>query len=275
MASSGDGLLRQVRGFFAEVLAEVEALDEHAEDVFEGEVGFLDVHGGVGWDDDVDVGEFLHDAAVVAGVGDGVEAEGAGDFEGLDAVFGVAGGGDGEEDVAGLAEGFDLALEDVVEGVVVADGGEDTGVGGEGNGAEGGTVDGEAGDELGDEVLGVGGGATVAADEEFVAGLHGVGGEAGGGDDGGMDAFVAEDAGHGGDGLGELAFDEVGHGARSEDVVKLITIIHLRRKRYSNMRSLWEVCPWCGAFAERNSEQVPRTPSADKAALIWRTLRRD
>lgn len=176
-------------------------------------MGFLDVHRRVGGDDDVDVGEGFHGAAVVASVGDGVEAEGAGQGEGLDAVFAVAAGGDGEEDVAGLAEGFDLALEDVVEGVVVADGGEDAGVGGEGDGAEGGAIDGEAGYEFGDEVLGVGGGASVAADEELVAGLHGVGGDAGGFDDGGVDGVVVKDFRHGVDGLGELAADDVDHGA--------------------------------------------------------------
>ena len=91
------------------------------------------------------------------------------ELEGLDAVLAVAAGGDGEQDVAFEAEGFDLALEDVVVAVVVADGGEDAGVGGEGDGAKGGAVDGEAGDELGDEVLRVGGGASVAADHELAA----------------------------------------------------------------------------------------------------------
>ena len=195
-------LLGEVLGLFAEVFAEDEALYQHAEDVFEGEVGFLDVHRDVGGDDDVDVGEVFHCAAVVAGVGDGVEAEGVGQLESADAVLRVAGGGDGEEDVAGLAEGFDLALEDVVEGMVVADGGEDAAVGGEGDGTEGGAVDGEAGYELGYEVLGVGCGATVAADEELVAGLHGVGGDVGGFDDGGVDGGVVADPGHGFYGLG-------------------------------------------------------------------------
>gem|GEM_PF-6407433 len=65
----------------------------------------------------------------------------------------------------------------------------------------------------GDEVLGVGGGASVAADEELVAGLHGVGGDAGGFDDGGVDGVVVKDFRHGVDGLGELAADDVDHGA--------------------------------------------------------------
>ena len=135
----------------------------------------------------------------------------AGLVEGVEDVGGVAGGGDAEEDVAGLAEGFDLAGEDLVEAEVVGAGGEDGGVGGEGDGAEGGAVVGEADDELGDEVLGVGGGASVAGDEELAAGLHGVGGELGDGDDGVGDVFVGEDGLHGVDGLRELLVDEVLH----------------------------------------------------------------
>ncbi len=85
-----------------------------------------------------------HFSAAVAGEADGVDVHLFCLVEGFEDVGGVAGGGDGEEDVAGLAEGFDLALEDAVEAVVVAGGGEDGGVGGEGDGSEGGTVDGEA-----------------------------------------------------------------------------------------------------------------------------------
>src|SRR5216683_1052874 len=144
---------------------EVEALDEHAEDVLEG---------------DEDVG-------------------------------GVAGGGDAEEEVAWCPKGFDLAGEDLVEAKVVGAGGEDGGVGGEGDGAEGRAVVGEADDELGDEVLGVGGGASVAGDEELVAGLHRAGGEFGYGDEGVGDFFVGEDGLQGGDGLGELLLYQVLH----------------------------------------------------------------
>ena len=125
-------------------------------------------------------------------------------MEGFEDVGGVAGGGDAEEDVAGLAECFDLALEEAIEAEVVAACGEDGGVGGEGDGAESGAVDGEAYDEFGDEVLGVGGGATVAGDEEFVAGAHGLGDELACGGDGVGDLFVGEDGLEGGDGLLEL-----------------------------------------------------------------------
>jgi hypothetical protein len=197
--------------FFVEVVAEGEALDEHAEDVFEGEVRLLDVHGDGRWNDDVVVAERSHVAAVVAGEADGGDADDLGLGDGSDEVFGVAGGGDGEEDVAGLAEGFELTGEEVVEAVVVAGGGEDRCVGGEGDGAEGGAVDGEADDELGDKVLCVGGGATVAGDEEFVAGLHGLCCEFGDGDESMDDGFVGEDGLHGGDGLSELLLYQLLH----------------------------------------------------------------
>jgi hypothetical protein len=99
------------------------ALDEHAEDVFEGEVGLLDVHGDGGRDDDVVVAEVAHFAAAGAGEADGDEVLLSGLVEGVEDVGGVAGGGDGEEDVAGLAEGFDLAGEDLVVAEVVGAGG--------------------------------------------------------------------------------------------------------------------------------------------------------
>jgi hypothetical protein len=198
-------------GFLVEVVAEGEALDEHAEDVFEGEVRLLDVHGDGRGDDNVVVAEGAHVAAVVAGEADGGDADDLGLSDSSDEVFGVAGGGDGQEDIAGLAEGLDLAGEEVVEAVVVAGCGEDRCVGGEGDGAEGRAVDGEADDELGDEMLGIGGGATVSGYEELVAGFHGLGSEFGDGDKSFGDGIVGEDGLHGGDGLSELLLYQVLH----------------------------------------------------------------
>ena len=192
---------------------EVEALDQQAEDVFEGEVGFLDVHGDGGGDDDVVVAEIAHLAAAVAGEADGGDVHLAGLFEGSEDVGGVAGGGDAEEEIAGFGDGFDLSGKHCIVTEVVGAGGEDGGVGGEGDGAKGGAIMGEADDELGDEVLGVGGGATVAGDEELATGLHGFGGEFGDGDEGVGDGFVGQDGLHGGDRLGELLLDQVLHGS--------------------------------------------------------------
>jgi hypothetical protein len=190
---------------------EVETLDKQAEDVFEGEVGLLDVHGDGGWDGDEVVAEVAHSAAACSGEAYGGDLHFAGLFEGAEDVGRVAGGGDAQEEIAGLAECFDLAGKDLVEAEVVAACGEDGGVSGEGDGAKGGAGVGEADDELGDEVLGVGGGASVTGYEELVAGLHGFGGEFGDVDEGVGDGFVGEDGLHGGDGLSELLLDEMLH----------------------------------------------------------------
>jgi hypothetical protein len=211
-AQTGSRLFAEDLGFGVEVGAEGEAFDEHAEDVFEGEVGLLDVHGDAGGDDDVVVAEGAHLAAAVPGEADGGDADEPGLSEGSEDVFGVAGGGDAEEDVAGLAEGLELAGEELIEAVVVAGGGEDGAVGGEGDGAEGGAVDGEANDELGDEVLRVGCGASVAGNDELVAGLQRFGGKLGGGDEGVGDGFIGQYGLHGGDRLCELLLNQLIHG---------------------------------------------------------------
>jgi hypothetical protein len=191
-AGDRNGLFAEDLGLFVEVHAEGEAFYNHAEDVFEGEVGLLDVHGDVGGNDNVVLAEGAHLAAVGSGEADGGDVLLVGLLEGGDEVFGVSGGGDAEEDVAGLAEGFDLAGEDGFVAEIVAGGSEDGGVGSEGYRAECWTIDSEADDELGDEVLGVRGGATVAGDEELVAFLHGFGGEFSDGDDGFYDVLIGE-----------------------------------------------------------------------------------
>ena len=61
-----------------------------------------------------------------------------------------------------------------------------------------------------------------------MAGLHGVGGDARGFKDGGMDEFVVEDASHGVDGLGELALDEVEHSAGSGDALDAASLSYVR-----------------------------------------------
>ena len=70
-------------GFGVELEAEVVAFDGHAEDVFEGEVALVDVHGGGGWDDVV-IAEIVHPAAAVAGEANGDDVHLAGLFEGAD-----------------------------------------------------------------------------------------------------------------------------------------------------------------------------------------------
>ena len=65
---------------------EVEAFDGHAEDVFECEVALLDIHGGVGRDDDVVITEIAHLSAAVAAETDGDDVHLAGLVEGLEDV---------------------------------------------------------------------------------------------------------------------------------------------------------------------------------------------
>jgi hypothetical protein len=77
-------------------------------------------------------------------------------------VRGVAAGADAERDVAGRSERFDLALEDPVVAVVVADRGQNRRVGGERDGRPAASLAHVAADELGGQVLSVGGAATVA-----------------------------------------------------------------------------------------------------------------
>jgi hypothetical protein len=205
-------LFAQYLGFVLKIFAEGEALDDHAEDVLESKVRLLNVHGYSRRDDDVVIAEVTHLAAVVAGEADGGDADFFGLMKRFYDVGGIAGGGDAEEDIAGLAESFDLALEEVVVAEVVAGGGEDGGVGGEGDGAEGGPIDGEADDEFGDEVLSVGGGASIACNEQLLARLHGLCGKFADADEGIGDVLVGEDGLHGGDGLGQLLLNEFLHG---------------------------------------------------------------
>src|SRR5207247_716407 len=95
--------------------------------------------------------------------------------EGAEDVGGVAAGGEADEEVACVAEGFDLAREDLVEAEIVGGAGDDGGIA-QRDGGEGAAVFLETGDELFGEMHGVGGGAAVAGDEDFAfalpAGFH-------------------------------------------------------------------------------------------------------
>jgi len=135
-------------------------------------VEFLDAGGGGAGDDDFMVGHALGFPSVFAQEGDGGGAAGFGGAEGAEAIFGVATGGEGDEDITGAGKGLDLAGEDLVVGPVIGDAGHGGGIGSEGDGREcAAGVFVFAGEFLG-EVGGVGGAAAIAAGEELAAGAE-------------------------------------------------------------------------------------------------------
>ncbi len=155
-------------------------------------MALLNVHCDVRRDHYVVVAEVEHLASAAAGEADGEDLHRFGLLYRLQNVPGVAGGGDGEEDVAGLSERLDLAAEDTVVAEVVAARGQDRGICGQGDGAHGGTVRDQPHHELCYQVLGIGGGASVACDHQLAAREHGVGGQLGDGRDGVGDVQIGK-----------------------------------------------------------------------------------
>ena len=98
-------------------------LHHFAQDVHEEFVAFLDPHGGGSGDEQVNGGHAFGEAAVTAQEANAFEALALGLFEGAQDVFGFTAGGEGNDDVAFLAEAPDLARENFVGAIVVADGG--------------------------------------------------------------------------------------------------------------------------------------------------------
>src|SRR5208282_6261270 len=115
-------------------------LDEGAEDVAYGDVGFLDALGVLRGNVDEQVGAFAERAAEFAGEGGDPGATGASGLGGEQDVGAGAAGGERDEDVAGAGEGFHLAGEDLLVAVIVGGGGEHRSVDGEGEGGHGGAM---------------------------------------------------------------------------------------------------------------------------------------
>lgn len=133
---------------------------------------FLDSVGGGAGGDEGDVAQREGLAAGFAEVADDRQALVPGDFGGLQDGRGVSGGGEDEEDVAGGAEGLDLAGENVLVPVVV---GHAAHVGrvAEGDGGIGLPVGPESAGPLFAEVHGVGHAAPVSTGDDLMAGLEG------------------------------------------------------------------------------------------------------
>jgi hypothetical protein len=136
------------------------------------QVHFLDARGTAMRHVDVHVGvgqQLGQRAAVLAGKGHHPHFALERRFDGGQHVGRIARGRDGQQDVSGLAEGLHLFREDLAVAVVVADGRQDRGVGGQRDRRQREALALETADQLGSEVLAVGSRTAVTAGEDLVA----------------------------------------------------------------------------------------------------------
>jgi len=147
--------------------------------VADGDVGFLDALRIARGDVEEEIDFVGERAARFAGKSDEISAAGAAGFDASDHVRAIAAGGKGDEDVLRREKGFNLARKDVLEAVVVASGGEDGRIRGDREGRKADAVLAQANDEFGGEMLGVGGAAAVAEENEFAVGAKSGGGALG------------------------------------------------------------------------------------------------
>ena len=132
-------------------------------------MGFLDAGGDSAGDMDFDVGGAFGEASTFSEKNDASHADPLRFLNGGENITRLSARGEPNEDIPRFAEGSDLAGEDVLEGVVVADGGEEPAVGAEGDGGIRAAVALEAAGELGGDVAAIGCAAAVATNEKFAA----------------------------------------------------------------------------------------------------------
>jgi hypothetical protein len=97
-------------------------------------VGFLDAGCDGPGDMDFDVGGAFGESTTFSQKNDASHANSLRFFDGGENIARLSARGKPDENIPRFAEGADLAGEDVLEGVVVADGGEESPVGAEGDG---------------------------------------------------------------------------------------------------------------------------------------------
>jgi hypothetical protein len=103
-------------------------LDEFADGVEEEFVGFLNAGGDSAGDMDFDVSGTFGEASAFSKKNNASHADPLRFFYGGEHIARLTARGEPNEDIPRFAEGSDLAGEDVLEGVVVADGGEESAV---------------------------------------------------------------------------------------------------------------------------------------------------
>ena len=135
-------------------------------------MGFLDASGDCAGDMDFDVGGAFGESTAFSQKNDGSHADPLRFFDGGENITRLAARGKPDEDIPRFTKSANLSGKDVLEGVVVADGGEESPVGAEGDGGIWAAVALEAAGELCGDVPAVGRAAAVAADEKFAAGFE-------------------------------------------------------------------------------------------------------
>ena len=157
---------------FLERLAHHGLLDLVADAVGNGEMDLLDHRRVVAGRDQQMIAQRAQILALGAGEADGDKPALARGAERRQNVRRFAGRGQRQQHVAALAQALDLPREHLLETVVVGDRGQRRGVGGQRNRRITGTILLVAADDFGGDVLGVGGAAAIADDQQLVAGTQ-------------------------------------------------------------------------------------------------------
>ena len=166
----GGGLWRAAH-FFGR-LAHHGLLDLVADAVRDGEMDLLDHRRVVAGRDQQMIAQRAQILALGAGEADGDKPALARKAKRRQNIRRFAGGGQRHQHVAALAEPFDLPREHLLETVIVGDRGQRRGVGGQRKRRVTGPVLLVAADDFGGDVLGVGGAAAIADDQQLVAGTQ-------------------------------------------------------------------------------------------------------
>ena len=132
-------------------------------------MAFLDPGRIRGWHAQTEVGLALEFPAAVSRQCDGDQPHGACSLDRSEHVRRVATGGEPDRHIPGAPEPLDLAQEDVLETIIVADAGQDRGIGGEREGRKGAAFVRESPDHFGGQVLGIRGAAAIAEEKHGVA----------------------------------------------------------------------------------------------------------
>ena len=147
-------------------------LDQAADNVADSDVGLLNALGILGRNIDEQVHARRELTASFSRHADDERAAGAAGFGATENIGTFAARRDGDEDVPGRNKGFDLAGKNGFEAEIVCGGGEDRRVRRECKGREAGATALKADDEFGSEVLGIGGAAAIAEEDDLATMLE-------------------------------------------------------------------------------------------------------